>query len=117
MKYQVLLLLKATPKWLALSKTYREKIFTDVMYPLFLEFTEDLNIQLFNSGAFHATVSDVINIETESIESYYRFLQDLKSSRVFSEEYFDLHDVVVGIENGFKKFNDAARKDKSFQLN
>lgn len=117
MKYQVLLLLKATPKWLALSKTYREKIFTDVLYPLFLEYNNDLEIKLFSSEAFHASVSDVVKIETENMEAYYRFLQQLKSSRIFSEAYFELHDIVVGIENGFSKFNEAAKREKAAIMN
>lgn len=117
MKYQVLLLLKATTKWMGLSKVYRDKVFTDVVYPLFMHYTNDLQIKVFSTEAFHASVSDVINIETENIEEYYRFLQQLKSSRIFSEEYFELHDVIVGMENGFKKFNEDAKKDKSFVMN
>ena len=117
MKHQILLLLKATPKWLGLSKDYREKIFKDFMYPLFLKFTNELKIQLHNSEAFHATVSDVINIETENLKIYYDFLQQLKSSKIFSEEYFELRDIIVGIENGFRKFNEDARNEKGLIMN
>ncbi|MEP7319873.1 MAG: darcynin family protein [Panacibacter sp.] len=117
MRYQVLLLLKATPKWLALSKTYRERIFTDVVYPLFLTFTDVLQIQVFSSQAFHATVSDVVKIETESMEIYYKFLEQLKSSRMFSESYFELHDIIVGAENGFRKFNEQAKKEGAVLMN
>lgn len=112
MKYQVLLLLKASAKWLALSKAYREKIYTDVMFPLFMKFKDELSIQLFNTEAFHSSVSDVINIETEDLQLYYQFLQQLKTSRIFSEEYFELRDVIVGVENGFRKFNDQIKKEK-----
>jgi PleD family two-component response regulator len=117
MKYQILLLLKATSKWLGLSKAYRDRIFTEFVYPLFLRFTDDLKIQLFNSEAFHAGVSDIINIETEKIETYYRFVQELKSSKIFSEEYFELRDTVVGIENGFRKFNEELKKEKNYGMN
>lgn len=117
MKYQILLQMKSTPKWMGLSKAYREKVFTDVVYPLFLDYTDDLQIQLFSTGAFHASVSDVIDITTEKLEEYYRFLQELKSSRIFSEEYFQLHDVIVGMENGFSKFNEDAKKGKNFVMN
>ncbi|MBG9375723.1 hypothetical protein I5907_05725 [Panacibacter sp. DH6] len=117
MKYQVLLLLRATPKWMGLSKAYRDKVFTDVVYPLLLNYTQVLQIKVFSTEAFHASVSDVINIETENIEEYYRFLQQLKSSKIFSEEYFELHDVIVGMENGFRKFNEDAKTDKKFVMN
>jgi len=117
MKYQVLLLLKATPKWLGLSKAYREKTFTDVVYPLFQSFSATLNIQVFSSEAFHATISDVLNIETDNIQAYYQFLQDLKGSRIIGEEYFEIHDIIVGIENGFRKFNEEARLNKALVLN
>lgn len=117
MNYQVLLLIKSTPKWLGLSKAYRERTYNDVLFPLFMEYGSDLRIKLFSAEAFHSTVSDVINIETESMEQYYKFLQQLKSSRVFSEEYFELQDVVVGIENGFRKFNEEAAKKKASTMN
>lgn len=117
MKYQILLLLKATPKWLGLSKAYREKVFTDVVYPLLFLFTDKLKIQVFSSEVFHASVSDTITIETENIQEYYRFFQQLKSSRIFSEEYFELNDVIVGLENGFRQFNEEARKEKTFVKN
>jgi hypothetical protein len=67
---------------------------------------------LFNAEPFHASVSDVITIETEKLEVYFHFLQDLKSSRIFSEEYFQLQDVIVGMENGFTKFNEIAEKEE-----
>lgn len=117
MKYQVLLLVKATPKWLGLSKAYRERIYNDVLFPLFMLYSGELNIKLFNAEAFHSSVSDVINIETENLECYYKFLQQLKGSRVFSEEYFELQDVVVGVENGFRKFNEEARQQKAVSMN
>ena len=117
MRYQILLLLKATSKWSGLSKTYRDKIFTDVVYPLFLQFTDKLQIQLFNTEVFHLTVSDVITIETENIENYCRFLQQLKGSRIFSEGYFELQDIIAGMENCFRKFNEEAKKEKGLIMN
>jgi hypothetical protein len=117
MKYQVLLLLKATAKWLGLSKTYREKIYTDIMFPLFISFKTDLKIQLFNAEAFHSGVSDVITIETENLEIYYHFLRQLKGSRIFSEEYFELRDIVVGMENGFRRFNEEIKNEKQLSMN
>ena len=117
MKYQILLLLKATSKWLGLSKAYREKIYTDVMFPLFVKCKADLKIKLFNAEAFHSSVSDVINIETENLEVYYHFLQQVKGSRIFSEEYFEVRDVIVGMENGFRKFNEEIEKEKKLVMN
>ncbi|HRH60362.1 MAG TPA: hypothetical protein PL045_07315 [Chitinophagaceae bacterium] len=117
MKYHILVMMKATPKWLAMSKTYREKFFTDVVYPLFISFTPQLQIQLFSAEAFHANVSDYITIETTELQHHYQFMQQLRSSRIFSDGYFELADVIVSAENGFRKFNEEARKEKKLIMN
>lgn len=117
MKYQVLLLLKATPRWLGLSYDYRQKIFDQLLQPLFSQFVGQLQIRLYNSEGFHAGISDVITIETESLESYQVFLQQLKSSKIFSEEYFEMKDVIAGKENGFQGLNEAWRKERKTMIN
>ncbi len=109
MKYSILLMMQSTPRWLAYSKDFRNRIFTENVYPLLQKFTDRLNIQVYSSEAFHAQVSDYIQVETTDMDYYYRFLQQLKSSKIFSEELFVLKDVIVSAENGFKEFNEQMK--------
>jgi hypothetical protein len=118
MKYSILLLTQSTPKWLSFSKEYRNRIFSEIVYPLLQKYTDRLNIQVFSAEAFHANVSDYLLVETIDMEYYYRFIQELKSSKIFSEELFILKDVIVSSENGFREFNEKFKaKQHSTSLN
>jgi hypothetical protein len=117
MKYTILLLLKATPKWWGMSKEYRSDMYQRFVFPLLASYAEYLQVQVYNAEAFHAQVSDFLVVETTHLEKYYQFLQQLKSTPLFSGEFFEFQDVVMGAENGFRRFNDQLKQQKEMILN
>lgn len=117
MKYTILLLLKAKSAWWVMSKEYRQTMFQQNLFPLLASYSEYIQFQVFNAEAFHAQVSDFITIETQNLEQYYQFLQKLKATKLFAGEYFDISDIVMGAENGFKDFNTSVRKESALNMN
>jgi len=117
MKYTILLLLKASPKWWGMSKEYRTKLFNQFLFPVLASYADHIHVQVFNAEAFHAQVSDFFVVETTNIEQYYQFLQELKSTKVFADEFFELHDIVMGAENGFRHFNERMKQEAQLVLN
>jgi Darcynin, domain of unknown function len=117
MKYNILLMLKATPKWWVMSKEYRNNMFKQFLFPLLASYSEYIQFKVFNAEAFHASVSDFFVVETTDLEKYYRFLQELKSSKLFTGEFFELQDIVMGAENGFKEFNSQMIDRKEALMN
>jgi hypothetical protein len=117
MKYTILLLLKATPKWWGMSKEYRADMYQRFVFPLLASHAGHMRVQVFNSGAFHAKISDFLSIETENLEKYYQFLHQLKAAPLFSGGFFELEDVVMGAENGFRDFNEQQKREQKMIMN
>lgn len=117
MKYTILLMLKAKSAWWVMSKEYRQAMFQQNLFPLLASYSEYIQFQVYNAEAFHAQVSDFITIETQNLEQYYQFLQKLKATKLFAGEYFDISDIVMGAENGFKDFNTSVRKESALNMN
>ena len=117
MKYMILLMLKATPRWWVMSKDYRFNMFNRFFYPLLASYTDQIDVKVFNAEAFHTQVSDFIVLETIDLDKYYKFLQELKSSRLFTGEYFEMQDIMMGTENGFKEYAQNHVKEKAMSMN
>lgn len=117
MKYSILIMMKSTAAWLSYSKDYRKRLTEEVLFPLLHKFTDQLQIRVFSAEAFHAGVSDYIQVETTDLEAYYHFIQELRASKIFSEELFTMEDVIVSCENGFREFNEKARLSATAHLN
>jgi hypothetical protein len=110
-------MLKATTKWLVMNKEYRANMFKQFLFPLMASYSDHIHFKVFNAEAFHAHVSDFFVVETGNIEKYYEFLQDLKGTKFFASESFELHDIVVGAENGFRQFNEKIADGKAMIMN
>ncbi len=110
-------MLKAKSAWWVMSKEYRQSMFQQNLFPLLASYSEYIQFQVYNAEAFHAKVSDFVTIETQNLEKYYQFLQKLKATKLFAGEYFELDDIIMGAENGFRDFNESARKEQAILLN
>lgn len=106
MNYTILVMYQATNHWLELSREERSEFFSENTAPIMQKFKDKLNIRLFDSEAFHATTSDYMIIECADLKDYYYFMEYLRDTKMFSKPYIILNDVIIGIENGFKDFED-----------
>ncbi len=117
MKYSILLMLKATPKWWVMNKDYRTNMFRQFLYPLLSSYNDHIQFRVFNAEAFNAKVSDFFVVETTDLEQYHDFLKELKATKLFTGEYFELDNIVMGAENGFKEFNQQLMQEKELNMN
>jgi hypothetical protein len=117
MKYNIILMLKATPKWWVMSKEYRDNMFKQFLFPLLSSYADAIQFKVFNAEAFHALVSDFFVVETVNLEKYYQFLRELKTTKLFAGEFFELQDIIMGAENGFKEFNEQMNSRKEVVMN
>jgi hypothetical protein len=117
MKYSIILMLKATPKWWIMSNDYRKTIFHQHVFPLLATYADQIHFKVFNAEPFQAQVSDFLVAETTSLDHYYLFLKEFKTTRLFTNEHFELVEVVMGAENGFSEFNEQLLEKKALNLN
>lgn len=104
MQYTILILLKALPAWLAMSREERNGFTEKTLVPIFEKYAEALHISYHDSEAFHAEISDFMIIKTTDMKSYYFFIEELRDTPVFARPYFELKDLIMGLEDGYKKF-------------
>jgi hypothetical protein len=108
--YTVLVLLKATPQWLSLSRDKRSDFFDREILPIFRKVAQTVNIRFFDSEYFHAQVSDFMIIETADLTSYQLFTEQLRDTKIYSVPYFEINNIVLGQENAFLEFNKQFQK-------
>ncbi len=106
MNYSILVLYQVNNHWLALSREERTHFYEGTMLPLIQKFNNKLLVRLFDSEAFHAQTSDYMIIECKDLKDYYYFMEYLRDTELFSKPYLVLKDVIIGIENGFKDFEE-----------
>lgn len=66
----------------------------------------------YHSEYFHSKVSDFILVNTTNLEDYKRLIELLRDSKIYSEPYFEIIDIIVGQENLFEDFNEKFKKEK-----
>lgn len=109
--YTILILMNATPAWLSLSRDNRRKFIEESVTPIFKQVSKSVKVQLFDSEYFHAKVSDFMIVTTHNFDDYKFFIEFLRDTKIYSEPYFDIIDIIVGQEDAFKNFNEFLRKE------
>jgi hypothetical protein len=110
--FTILLLMNATPQWLRLSREERSAYFEKSIAPVFTRVSKEVNVRLFDSEYFHATVSDFMIITTQNLDQYQLLIELLRDSKIYHEPYFEVKDIIVGQENRFEDFNEQLIKKK-----
>ena len=103
-KYTILLLMRAMPSWLSLSRAERNHFFEETVAPILSRYSEVCHVRVFDSEYFHGVVSDFMVVETNDLEQYSFMIEAMRDTEIFSIPYFDLKDIIVGVENGFRLY-------------
>ena len=113
MKYTIVILYRATHLWLTLSRQERGEFFASKIAPLIRQFDGKLSIKLCDSEAFHAKTSDFMLVDCNTLKDYYYFSEYLRDTELFGKPYIEINDIVIGINNGFKDFEESEYKKNS----
>jgi len=105
-RFTVIILLNATPAWLSLSREDRDLYFRNEIVPIFERYQSRSTIRFFDSEFFHAHVSDYILVETSGFKDYQYLMEELRDTKIYSVPYFEVKDIITGIENAFQSYND-----------
>ena len=104
--YTILVLMNATSEWLSLSRNERSKFVEKELTPVFLRVGETVNVRVFDSEYFHASVSDFMIVTTHHLDDYKLLIELLRDSKVYGVPYFEVKEIIVGQENLFEDFNE-----------
>ena len=109
MKYTIVILISTTEKWLRLNRKERNNFFEQSLQPLVLKYGEYLNVRLFDAESFNAKNTDFLIIETSNLNQYYYFWEEIRDSKIYTEPYFIINEIVVGKEDGFREFEETIK--------
>jgi hypothetical protein len=102
LEYTVFMLVKTTPEWLALPTEERFGFLGTYIEPLLAEHTA-LGMRFFDSEFFNSDVTDVIMFNTAELDAYRSVVEGLRETP-FWDRYFEVVDVVLGIENAYASY-------------
>jgi darcynin-like uncharacterized protein len=96
------MLVKTTPEWLAMSVAERVQAFTTHVAPVIESRTRGVRSRFFDTEFYSARVTDVWVWEADDHEAY-RLLIDALRETPFWDRYFDVVELLVGVENGYAR--------------
>ncbi len=104
--YTILLMMTATPAWLSLSREERGAFNTNVVEPLLGRYAERVQVRFFDAEAFAARCSDFVIFTALDLKAYYFLIEELRDTAMFAAPYFVVNDVIIGLENGYRAFEE-----------
>jgi len=107
MKYTILILYTVKPSFLSLPRAERNSFFEQKVAPIIHEYHNTIEVKMCDSEAFHASVSDFLIIQCADLQHYYHFMEKLRDTALFSKPYIELKDVIIGLEDGFRDFEET----------
>ena len=111
--YTVLMLMDATPSWLALTRAERNIFFEKTIAPIFSKYNGSCQVRIFDSEYFHGSISDFMIVETNDLRQYRFMIEELRDTSVYSIPYFNIKDIITGVENGFQEFEKSRSGEDS----
>ncbi|OON81896.1 darcynin family protein [Streptomyces tsukubensis] len=96
------MLVKSTPKWLALTVDERLAAFRNDVLPAVREKATNVRSRFFDTEFYSASVTDVWMWEAADHESYQLLIEALRETP-FWDHYFEVSELLVGVENGYAK--------------
>lgn len=105
-QHVAIIMLNTEPAWLALNHTKRDAFNAEVIAPIFANYASTVQMRLIDMEAFTGRCTDVMLLEFTDLTQYYFLLEELRDTELFSKLYFSVVDILLGIEGGFRLFEE-----------
>ena len=96
------MLVKTTPEWLALSVPERVKVFKTEVIPAIESRVTGVRSRFYDTEFYTARVTDVWVWEARDHQAYQLLVEALRDTP-FWDRYFEVVEILVGVENGYVK--------------
>ncbi len=104
--FTIFMLVKTTARWLALAPPERFAFLAKTIKPILGQHA-DVRMRFFDVEAFSARASDVIMWETTDLLRYQSLVEHLRETP-FWDNYFEVQDILPGLENAYADHYDVA---------
>ena len=109
MKYTIVILVSTTTHWLRLSREDRNQYTITHIGPILAKYAPTVTLRMFDAEAFNARHTDFLIVETTDLKQYYHFWEEIRDSKIYTEPYFTINEIIVGREDAFKEFEETLK--------
>lgn len=102
--YTIIVMMTTRPEWLALNHAERNEFNETYVNPIIARYAEKVRVRLCDAEAFTGRCTDFALFETTDLTQYYYLMEELRDSPLFGKPYFDVNEIIVGLEGGFSSF-------------
>ncbi|GAA3220770.1 darcynin family protein [Nonomuraea helvata] len=96
------MLVKTTSEWLGMSVEQRVEVFTTEILPAITAKVKDVRSRFYDTEFYTARVTDVWVWEARDHQAYQLLVEALRETS-FWDRYFEVVELLVGVENGYAK--------------
>lgn len=97
--YSIFMLVRTTPAWLALKPEARFEWLDEHIQPLLAKYST-VKMKFWDTEHFNARISDVIMFETQDLAAYRMLIERMRETD-FWDTYFQIVEILPGIENAY----------------
>ncbi len=102
MQYTIVILVKASHKWLSMPRVERDAFVAGEIRPILNKYSDSCSIRLFDCDFTHPDISDFFILETADLVQYDYLIGYLRESATFAVPYFEVKNIVIGVPNNFR---------------
>ena len=108
----VLMLVKTTTEWLSIPALRRFELFQKQIGPILTKHAERVSLRLYDMEFYSARVTDVWMWEAKDHHDYELVVEELRDTP-FWDRYFDIVEILPGVENMYLNSHDHAGQSVS----
>lgn len=98
----VFMLVKTSPEWLGFSVDHRFKLLAEHFTPILKKHAANVSLRFFDVEFYSARVTDIWMWDAADHNSYQLLVEDLRET-AFWDRYFDIVEILTGVENAYAK--------------
>lgn len=100
--YTILIFFNTTQLFMKKNRVERDRIVREEVRPLLNFFQEKLEITMYDCDFTNPKYSDFMIVRAEEVKDFSYFMGYLRESKILTEPYFEIKDLVIGLPQNFR---------------
>jgi hypothetical protein len=91
------------------TKRKRRELASD-LYSIIGKYSQIVKVKFFDADAFGGGYTDFVICETGDLKQYHYMWEEIRDTVAYSQGYFKIKDVIMGIQNAYQSFETEVLK-------
>ncbi len=98
----VFMLVKTMPEWLGFTIDHRFELLSEHIEPILKKYKDNIRLRFYDVEFYATRVTDIWVWEARDHHAYQLLVEDLRET-AFWDRYFQIVEILVGVENAYAK--------------